>query len=96
MQKFFQLIQTNHIAWMSKVGVAVPETDSPIGQSHKVDFLVGGDRGPVPLSNTKHPKSGDPSIWGHKQKSSFWSFTAYSTRKPVISAFKVWIYESKS
>lgn len=71
MQNLFKFIPTNHIAWVSKVGVAVAKTDSSISQSYEVNLLVGGDRRPVLLSNTKHPKSGYPSIWRHNQMNHF-------------------------
>lgn len=34
-------IQTNHVPWMSKVGIAVAKAHSPIGQSHQVYKLIG-------------------------------------------------------
>ncbi len=65
MHKLFVLTLTNHVAWMPKVGVAIAKTDSPIGQSHQVNVLMEGDRGPVSLPDTIHPQSGDPAIWWH-------------------------------
>ena len=50
----FPLIPTNHVAWMAKVGVAVAEADSPIGQSQQIDILVGGDKRPVSLPDAIH------------------------------------------
>lgn len=56
------LIQTNHVAWMTKVGVAVTKANPSIGHGHQVNLLLGGDRGPVSLPNTVRPQSGYPSI----------------------------------
>lgn len=55
--------QTNHVAWMPKVGVTVAKADSPIGQSQQVDFLVGGDSRPVSsLPDAIHAQSGNTTI----------------------------------